>query len=234
MRSNASLLTPSRLPLYSASVDHDEAVEAIKHGAQDTAVAAIDTALSMPVVGLLRDLLKLGLGPSSDDRFRDAVSAEIADAALRRLPQVEAAVAELLRAGAGVNASDFRRVLEHFARAWTTAADAKKRRLLEDAFTKSFDPELYESGLLNVLWARMERLSYGDLRLLRDLAEIKEYQLLERRHRLAQQTSIGAFHLSNLEDEGLTRGTSPTDLGKRLCQLAWNVCAEPNVESTQP
>jgi hypothetical protein len=137
-----------------------------------------------------------------------------------------------------INVSDFVRVVEQYARAWRDAADAKKRKLLEDAFVRSFDRELYESGLLNALWERLDRLAYGDLVLLRDVIEAAgnpphSTAVLEA-HGATSAEGLGAFHLSNLDRERLVLIVDPkihgqpiyvncTELGRRLWLLAFSV-----------
>jgi hypothetical protein len=218
-------------------VEHDEAMEKMK-----SAVLAAGRA-TLP--SLAKALLELGaggldlLGGTGTQRLQKWVEEEIWDAVLRRLPEVEARVADLQRAGVPINVSDFVRVVEQYARAWRDAADAKKRKLLEDAFVRSFDRELYESSLLNVLWDRLDRLTYGDLFVLRRLLEVRQdgEGLVNRRRELhlSHPESLNYFHATNLVEAGLCSGHPaqclPTELGKRVCELAWDQLPEPGAEA---
>jgi hypothetical protein len=212
-------------------MDHDEAAELAIKG---TLVAA--KALLPAPVQVLVELAGLGLGKDGTDRLRDAVAQEIEDAVFTRLPEVERKMAVLARAGVRFNVSDFVRILEHFGKTWTKAADSGKRERLEAALVRSFDPELYKSGLLNTLWEKLDRLSYGDLSLLKDLHEAgANRDGLEDWH-LADDDSLGQFHADNLYREGLVwsntgmkdgRSARPNELGRRMHALAWEQLPEP-------
>ena len=201
---------------------------------------------AVPGVDALVDLLGVGLGAiggTGTERLRAAVQAEIEDAVLRRLPEVEKQVAALQREGVPINATDFARLVQCYARAWRDSADPRKRKLLEDAFVRSFDKELYESGLLNVLWERLETLGYGDLRLLGELVEAKggaaAVDEVRKRWGVGVPSKLGTFHGENLARAGLVAympqsgvgGCNPTDLGHRMWQLAWEQLPDPNVRA---
>lgn len=175
---------------------------------------------------------------TGDQRLEDWIQEEVREAVFRRLPEVERKCQELIDAGVDVKLTDVAHVGNHVARGWSTAADPRKRKLLEDAFVRSFDRELYESGLLNTLWERLERLSYGDLRLLRDIVEVARASHGQTRrgmHELTEELSLAAFHAANLQREALMvlnrvnneAHALPTDLGVRLYRLAWEQLPEP-------
>jgi hypothetical protein len=167
--------------------------------------------LPEPVSAVVAGILaagRLGLhaaGGTGTQRLRAAVQNEIEGAVLTVLPEVLRRIEQLEANGSKVNASDFATVVENFARSWSGAADAKKRKLLEDAFVRSFDPELYESGVLNALWDKLDRLSYGDLNLLRDfgVAGKGAGASVQAKHDLKNGTSEGRYHAFKLLSEGL-------------------------------
>lgn len=212
-------------------MDHDEVIDAVVKGA----IKVANSVLPAPAA-VLADLIRIGLGKDGTERLREAEAEEVREAVFARLPEVERKMHALSTQGVPINVSDFLRVLEHFGKAWTKAADSKKRERLEAAFVRSFDKELYESGLLNALWERLDRLSYGDLRLLRDLHEAGEHRdAVKNEWRLAGGDSLGRFHGQNLDREGLVwspykelDGIRPNDLGKRLYDLAWEQLSEPD------
>jgi hypothetical protein len=206
-------------------MDHEKAVE----GVQGVAVAI---AKEMPILGTA---LKISIAvrdsflPNGDKRLDDWVRDEAREVVFRQFPEALKRIEALEAAGAEPKVSDFVHVANAFARAWTTAADSKKRKLLEDAFVRSFDRELYESGLLNVLWGHLDRLSYGDLFLLRELHEADRAAMAKER-KLNKGGSLGSYHAASLRNEQLVWShmgvadvvyIEPTELGSRLYQLAW-------------
>lgn len=199
--------------------------------------AGIEVALQgattpVPVLRAIGMFFKAAAGETPTERLIEAERAERRAAISRRADELQANIAKLVRDGVPVNLSDFIRVTEHASKAWSQAADAKKRSLIEDALVNSFDPELYESGLLNTLWGCIDRLSYGDLVLLRAFVDARPDDLpsLRKESGLTNQESLGAFHASALMREGLAWNAlghppagalTPTDLGRRLRALAW-------------
>lgn len=210
-------------------MDHERGVKLAKDAAATIALGVLPGPASV-----LADIAKLGLqalGGTGTDRLRDAVQAEVEETVFSSFPALQQQVKRLEAEGVKVNTSDVARIIENFARSWSSAADAKKRKVLEDAFVRSFDRELYESGLLNALWERLDRLSYGDLFLLRELGEAGKGAAtsVQRKHDLVNGSSLARFHATNLLREGLgwspaahsdPSGTGITDLGLRLYELA--------------
>lgn len=209
-------------------MDSDEVVSALVRGAG----AAVKGFLPGPLVvasevlGALSDALQSG-----DQRLARALQQEILDTVLSAVPELQKRVATLESSGVAIKLADVMRVAEHYTHAWRTAVDAKKRKLLEEAFVRSFDRELYESGLLNALWERLERLSYGDLFLLRDLVEAGDGGLrqVHQKYNTQKSASLGNFHARNLIREGLCWSSMgrdadadarPSELGEKLHALA--------------
>jgi hypothetical protein len=129
-----------------------------------------------------------------------------------------------------------RAVAEGLDRALRSTADPNKRKLLERAASRAFDPEIYEAGLTLVLLERLGRLTYGDVAYLRRALEKEE------RHKKASATAPGdrlspedqplapankatleAFHQEQLASAGLVwiPGSQMfvTELGKRMLAL---------------
>lgn len=216
-------------------MDHEKVVE----GVQSVAVAI---AKEVPVLGTAVKLtiaVRDGFLASGDKRLDDWVREEVREVVLRQFPEAVKRIEALESAGAGPKVSDFVHVANAFARAWTTSADSKKRKLLEDAFVRSFDRELYESGLLNALWDRLDRLAYGDLQLLARLAEVavedeasdQSFHEFKMQLGFGMTTSLTCFHAGNLKREGLLTSDADdayvTDLGRRMRDLAWSQLPEP-------
>jgi len=200
------------------------------------AVSATSTVLkALKLVKTARDAAMT----TGDQRLAEWIQEEVREAVFRRLPEVERKCQELIDGGVDVKLSDVAHIGNHVAKGWSTAADPKKRKILEDAFVRSFDRELYESGLLNTLWERLERLSYGDLFLLRDLVEAGEKnrdadrEAVIKKHELRKNGGLGPFHAQNLVNEGVAFHPSALDsiraneLGSLMYKLAWEELPEP-------
>jgi hypothetical protein len=233
-------------------VDHEKAVSAATTIAVNVATTGAIAALAVSnplLAGALKVALMSGgalsdLFDPANKQLADWIRDEVSDAVFRRMPEVEQRITALELAGAQPKLADLANMVNTHARAWAKAADSKKRKLLEDAFVRSFDRELYESGLLNALWERLERLSYGDLFLLRELVEASargNLQAVRRQHRLGDIDSIGAHHASMLLGAGLavkngtfSENVVPTDLGKRMRDLAWEQLPEPAAGDDSP
>lgn len=119
----------------------------------------------------------------------------------------------------GFRWSDVGPVVEALAAAHRTTADPNKRKLLEAAARNAFDPEIYQSGMTVVLLEKLERLSYGDVVLLRGLDS----------ERSVNDTDLEAHHAQMLADERLVYlrryggsarfSIGRTELGKMLLRL---------------
>jgi len=215
---------------------HEDAVIAVTtYAAQNAgkaALAALDPTLGA-TVGVLADLGKL-IAPAffttGTARLQAAVAEEIAEAALRRLPEVEQKVRELLARDVPISPNDFARILSEFARAYQNTADAKKRKVLEDAFVNSFSQDLYDAGLLTVLWQKLDRLSYGDLRLLKEIADAGENaeKTVIGKAEVKNKATVKSFHYNSLAAEMLVSSNIPeggaliqaADIGLLLTELS--------------
>jgi hypothetical protein len=214
-------------------VRHEHAVEKV----QKTALAA---AKALPVVGTVlkfaletRDVLLT----TGTQNLQAAVQAEVAEHLVELRPLLLQNIAALEAAGVPFKAADAANFVGSFSRAWAKAANQELRERLDAAFLRSFNKDLFEQGLINALWERLERLAYGDLRLLNQLCDLVDYEAFAREHSPGGAGDIDAFHGANLIREGLawasrdypqsTRIIYPTDLGRRMRELAWAQLPEP-------
>ncbi len=109
-------------------------------------------------------------------------------------------------------AADIGSLLEAANRVSRKTADDRKRRLLRRAVLNAFDSDLYEQGLNLRLLRILEDLEYGDVVLLKDLAEDKKSSNVSdwlKGGGKIWAEKIEDHHLRNLVDPGLVFASVP-------------------------
>lgn len=135
----------------------------LNHYAPGHDIEAALLAKGIPAVGgFLAAVVTADAQKVSEAVRREQVADLVNDDAKRRLEQNFKALSDK---GTTPSTSDISGVYADFSKCWMNA-DPDKRRILRNAFINAFDPELYESGILTVLFEKLDSLCYGDLVLL--------------------------------------------------------------------
>jgi hypothetical protein len=140
--------------------------------------------------------------------------------------------------------SDISAVLEAVQRVYRRTADRKKREVLRQAVINAFDPALYAEGLTLRLLRIVEELEYGDVAMLRRLAEAdtgsmkaatipRANEALDRHHlQQLRQAQLVLIPVARRAEDVLSGGNwdvRVAELGHRMLRLL----AEPHQPDNQ-
>ncbi|MEQ1564486.1 MAG: hypothetical protein ABMA64_02525 [Myxococcota bacterium] len=161
--------------------------------------------------GILHDLAhvfeRLGIKTASA-RMNTSIMQSHAEWLEERVKDLEQGYQALRDKGIDAQPTDARPIAEAIDRAFRRTADPSKRKLLELAATHAFDQELYELGLTLVLLEKLERLTYGQIALLRKLSDGQYVSLPTW---VSEPGSIDHFLTEGLIRSGLVRSQRGVD-----------------------
>lgn len=172
----------------------DDSHETVVQGARSVAAAstmALLEQIAPPGIAAALGAIRAAVSkfcPTGTQEFQAAVEEEIRSAVFTRLPEVEANLRGLLAREQPVTAQDFVHAVSEFSRSYQQSIDERKRAMLKEAFVNTFNPDLHEAGLVELLWAKLDRLSYGALQCLRDIVAQGPPERISQIHR------EGVFH----------------------------------------
>ena len=133
-------------------------------------MSLVKAILAALIKGNPQDVLFKAIPESVSNANDKAASSEYRDA-------MDEMVAAMYRAWEGredherPTAEDVFQGYHRFKRAYETAGNHKKRKILFNAFWNRFKPEFYAEGLSNILWDKVEELEYPDFIYLKKLVD---------------------------------------------------------------
>ncbi len=177
----------------------------------------------VPGLSTLGKLMKVFV-KSGDDRFQEAIAAEISDAVFSRWPEIERRLSAL-----EVSNTTSHRYFELLVEAFQKATDPKSKEQAVNAFVGAFDEALYNDALTQRLLEVLTRLDYADVSVLRSAAKGDNSRKNIREHTLEE------FHAARLMGEGLVDMPQATlvlttEVGNRLIGLIDSGAAKPSEE----